>query len=142
MKIYLHEMKYEEHREAIIEMYNEAKKEFSGIESAFYYARRKYEFEEAYLKLLEIMKDAIVSFEGTPYERYEKNPEKFLFTKYDITDIMGHSQYSNALKTVNKAINEYRIIREEKPLWANEARKYAKIIDKFIEDRKKDSNLY
>lgn len=140
MKIFLCETDRRGGHDFIVWAYEETKKNFHEVEEKFRVAKIKYEFDKAYLMLLEIMKDAFISHKGTHFEGFYD--DKYLFDEHDIRHIMGNSQYTNALKTINDKIKEYKTITGNSPNWASEARKYAKIIDNFIEERKNNPNLY
>lgn len=140
MKIFLEALKNEDHHEQLSKMYIQMGKEMKEHEREFLYAKRRYEFNLAYYRLLEIMKDVKLIVNNTIFKNVLE--DKYLFQTYDINYIMGHSKTANALETINRRIDEYKQIRNEKPEWANEARKYARIIDNFLSDREKDQNLY
>ena len=142
MKIFLNEAINEDDHIYLTKAYQETLESFKEIEEAYEIARKKYNFEKAFLSLLGIMKNAIVSTKGTYFSGHYNGEDKYLFSEYDIRYIMGNSQYNNALKTINNKIKEYKLIKGENPQWASEARKYAKLIDNFIEERKNNPNLY
>lgn len=140
MKIFLRETDRRGGHDFIVWAYEETKKNFHEVEERFRVAKMRYEFDKAYLMLLEIMKDAFISHKGTHFEGFYD--DKYLFNEHDIHKIMGNSSYANAFNTINEKIRDYKRVYERNPEWAGAARKYAKIIDNFIEERKSNPNLY